>query len=76
MDMIMGTSADTELNHRWYRDDKKRKAFKRGGPEKPKEQPKYEKDFQPSGYTSAYYSFLKRASMIRLENEGLSELVE
>ena len=31
MDMIIGETNDTDLNHVWYRDDKKRKAFKRGG---------------------------------------------
>ena len=65
MDMIMGSSPDTELNHRWYRDDKKRKAFKRGGPEKPKVQPKYEKDLLDKFNTESQARFTKAR-----ENDG------
>ena len=59
MDMILRSEPDTELNHRWYRDDKKRKAFKRGGPEKPKEQPKYEKDLLEKFHAESQARFTK-----------------
>ena len=59
MDMIIGETNDTDLNHVWYRDDKKRKAFKRGGPQKPKEPPQYEKDLIAKFHSETQVRFTK-----------------
>ena len=59
MDMIIGETNDTDLNHVWYRDDKKRKAFKRGGAQKPKEPPQYEKDLLEKFNSESHVRFTK-----------------
>lgn len=62
MDMIIGERTDTTLNHTWYRDDKKRKAFKRagpGGPQRPAEPPQYEKDLIKNFHSETQARFTK-----------------
>ena len=59
LDMIMGERNDTTLNHSWYRDDTKRKAFKREGNKRPAEPPQHEKDLIKSFHSESQARFTK-----------------
>ena len=54
-----------------YRDDKRRKAFKRGGPQKPKEPPQYEVDLLKNFHAEARRRFDESEDQA---SESLSEL--